>query len=88
MVYRTAALLDRILQRIDHHAEDAGVQMANGIEEYAIEDSINKVYASEMMDYIVDEALQVHGGYGYIHDYPVEAALSRFTNESNCGGDE
>lgn len=72
MVYRTAALVDRILQRIDYQAEDFGVQMAKGIEEYAIEDSINKVYASEMLDYIVDEALQVFGGYGYIHDYPAE----------------
>jgi len=72
MVYRTAALIDRILQRIDHHAEDVGIQMAKGIEEYAIEDSINKIYSSEMLDYIVDEALQIHGGYGYIHDYAIE----------------
>ncbi len=72
MVYRTAALVDRILQRIDHHAEDVGAQMAKGIEEYAIEDSINKVYASEMLDYIVDEGVQIHGGYGYIHDYAIE----------------
>jgi hypothetical protein len=65
--------------------------MTNGIEEYAIEDSINKVYSSEMMDYIVDEALQVYGGYGYIHDYPVEqhyrdSRMSRIvegTNEIN-----
>ena len=91
MVYRTAALLDRILQRIDPHAEDVGIQMANGIEEYAIEDSINKVYSSEMMDYLVDEALQIYGGYGYIHDYPVEqhyrdSRMSRIvegTNEIN-----
>jgi alkylation response protein AidB-like acyl-CoA dehydrogenase len=91
MVYRTAALVDRILQRIDHHAEDVGIQMANGIEEYAIEDSINKVYSSEMMDYIVDEALQIHGGYGYIHDYAIErgyrdSRISRIvegTNEIN-----
>jgi len=72
MVYRTAALVDRILQGVDHHAEDVGIQMAKGIEEYAIEDSINKVYSSEMLDYIVDEALQIHGGYGYIHDYAIE----------------
>ncbi len=72
MVYRTAEMTDRILQRIDHHAEDVGIQMAKGIEEYAIEDSINKVYSSEMLDYIVDEALQIHGGYGYIHDYAIE----------------
>ncbi len=72
MVYRTAEMTDRILQRIDHHAEDVGIQMARAIEEYAIEDSINKIYASEMLDYIVDEALQIHGGYGYIHDYAIE----------------
>jgi len=72
MVYRTAALVDRVLQHIDHHAEDVGIQMAKGIEEYAIEDSINKIYSSEMLDYVVDEALQIHGGYGYIHDYAIE----------------
>jgi alkylation response protein AidB-like acyl-CoA dehydrogenase len=72
MVYRTAEMTDRILQRIDHRAEDVGIQMARAIEEYAIEDSINKIYASEMLDYIVDEALQIHGGYGYIHDYAIE----------------
>jgi alkylation response protein AidB-like acyl-CoA dehydrogenase len=65
-------MTDRILKRIDHHAEDVGIQMARGIEEYAIEDSINKVYASEMLDYIVDEGVQIHGGYGYIHDYAIE----------------
>ncbi len=72
MVYRTAAMVDQILKKIDQNAEDVGIQMANGIEEYAIEDSINKVYSSEMLDYIVDEALQIHGGYGYIHDYAIE----------------
>jgi alkylation response protein AidB-like acyl-CoA dehydrogenase len=72
MVYRTAAMTDQILQHVDSHAEDVGIQMAKGIEEYAIEDSINKVYSSEMLDYIVDEALQIHGGYGYIHDYAIE----------------
>ena len=72
MVYRTAALIDRALQRIDHHADDVGIQMAKGIEEYAIEDSINKIYSSEVLDYVVDEALQIHGGYGYIHDYAIE----------------
>ena len=72
MVYRTGGLTDLILRRIDHQAEDVGIQMAKGIEEYNIEDSINKIYCSEMAGYVVDEAVQIHGGYGYIHDYPVE----------------
>jgi alkylation response protein AidB-like acyl-CoA dehydrogenase len=72
MVYRTGGLTDRILRRIDRQAEDVGIQMANGIEEYNIEDSINKIFCSEMAGYIVDEAVQIHGGYGYIHEYPVE----------------
>jgi alkylation response protein AidB-like acyl-CoA dehydrogenase len=72
MVYRTGGLTDLILRRIDRQAKDVGIQMAKGIEEYNIEDSINKVYCSEMAGYVVDEAVQIHGGYGYIHDYPVE----------------
>src|SRR4030043_338385 len=91
MVYRTGGLTDRILGPIDRHAEDVGMQMANGIEEYNIEDSINKIFCSEMTGYIVDEAVQIHGGYGYIHDYPVErgyreARINRIwegTNEIN-----
>ena len=72
MVYRTGGLTDLILKRVDRQAEDVGLQMARGIEEYNIEDSINKIYCSEMAGYIVDEAVQIHGGYGYIHEYPVE----------------
>jgi alkylation response protein AidB-like acyl-CoA dehydrogenase len=72
MVYRTGGLTDLILRHIDCQAEDVGIRMAKGIEEYNIEDSINKVYCSEMAGYVVDEAVQIHGGYGYIHDYPVE----------------
>jgi alkylation response protein AidB-like acyl-CoA dehydrogenase len=72
MIYRTGGLTEQILRPIDRHAADVGMQMAKGIEEYAIEDSINKIFCSEMAGYIVDEAVQIHGGYGYIHEYPVE----------------
>jgi len=72
MVYRTGGLIDRILATVDRAAEDAGQQNAKSIGEYAIECSINKVYCSEMLDYVADEAVQMYGGYGYCEDYPAE----------------
>ena len=48
--------------------------MLKAVEEYAAECSIIKVYASEMLDYVVDEGVQIHGGYGYHQDYAVERA--------------
>ena len=91
MIYRTAGLTDLILRHIDRHAEDVGIQTARGVEEYNVEDSINKIFCSEMAGYIADEAVQIYGGYGYIHEYPVErgyrdARISRIvegTNEIN-----
>ena len=49
-------------------------QELKAIEEFAAECSMVKVYASEMLDYVVDEGVQIHGGYGYHHDYAVERA--------------
>ena len=48
--------------------------MLKAVEEYAAECSIIKVFASEMLDYVVDEGVQIHGGYGYHQDYAVERA--------------
>ncbi len=72
MVYRNAGLIEERLKDIDMTSPEAGYESARGIEEYATECSINKVYGSEMLDYVVDETVQIHGGYGYIKDYPVE----------------
>ena len=74
MAYRTAALLDMALEGIDSTKEDAGAKTGEAIRKYALECSINKVFATEMFDFIADECVQVYGGYGYIKDYPAEGA--------------
>jgi alkylation response protein AidB-like acyl-CoA dehydrogenase len=74
MVYRTAGLIDGILSGIDKSKPGASEMMLKGIEEYAVECSIIKVYASEILDYVVDEGVQIFGGYGYIEEYPVARA--------------
>ncbi|MEF3311051.1 acyl-CoA dehydrogenase family protein [Paenibacillus sp. GYB004] len=72
MVYRTAGLIDGILQDIDLSSEQAGVQSAKGIAEYALECSIIKVFGTEALDRVADEGVQIHGGYGFIQEYKIE----------------
>src|SRR5436309_2496470 len=69
MVYRTAGFMDQSLEAAN---VDNAAQVLKAIEEYAVECSILKVFCSEVLDFVVDEAVQVYGGYGYSAEYPVE----------------
>ncbi|SEF61531.1 acyl-CoA dehydrogenase family protein [Paenibacillus sp. UNC499MF] len=72
IVYRTSGMIDTALQNLDHNSAEAGQQSAKAIAEYALECSINKVFASEALDFVADEGVQIHGGYGFIQEYKIE----------------
>ena len=74
LVYRTVGMMDVALADVDKSAADAGKQTLKAIEEYAVECSIIKVWGSEMIDYVVDETVQIYAGYGFVEEYPAERA--------------
>jgi alkylation response protein AidB-like acyl-CoA dehydrogenase len=87
LMYRTAGLID---QRIAATGASAAATL-QALEEFAVEASIAKVYGSETVDFVIDEALQIFGGNGFVADYPIErryrdARVNRIfegTNEIN-----
>jgi alkylation response protein AidB-like acyl-CoA dehydrogenase len=90
MLYRTAGLIDAAIDA-EGPAGSSGHGVLAALEEFAIEASILKVAGSEMIDYAVDENVQIHGGNGFVRDYPAErmyrdARVNRIfegTNEIN-----
>jgi len=91
IMYRLAGMFDDRLGTLDEDAKKSGAENAKAIEEYAPECSIAKVYGSEVLDYCVDEYVQILGGYGFCAEYPAErcyrdARINRIwegTNEIN-----
>ena len=74
MVYRTVGMMDAALSEINKAGPEAAKQTRKAIEEYAVECSIIKVWGSEMIDFVVDETVQIYGGYGFVEEYPAERA--------------
>ncbi len=90
MLYRIAGLVDARIDATPHDPKDGSAALA-AFEEYNVEASIAKVAGSEALNYVLDENIQIHGGNGFVHDYPAErhyrdARVNRIfegTNEIN-----
>jgi len=72
LIYRLAGLIDDRLATIPRDTPNYYEAYQRGIEEYAIECAIAKVFCSEVLAEVVDEVVQIHGGYGYVQEYPAE----------------
>jgi alkylation response protein AidB-like acyl-CoA dehydrogenase len=90
LTYRTGGLIDATLAANPHDPND-GSAVAKAVEEFVVESSIAKVIGSEVLDYVLDENVQIHGGNGFVKDYTAEryyrdARVNRIfegTNEIN-----
>ena len=74
LTYRVSGMVEAHLQEVDWNQPDAAKRYLAAFEEFASECAMVKVYTTETLDYVVDEAVQIHGGYGFHQDYEVERA--------------
>ena len=87
IIYRLAGLIDDRLATIPKDAPGYYEAVQQGIEEYAIECAVAKVFCSEVLADVVDEVVQIHGGYGFIQEYPAEKYYRR-AHQPDLRGDE
>jgi butyryl-CoA dehydrogenase len=74
MSYRVTGMIESHLEDFSWEMSDAAGTVMKAVEEFAAECSWVKVFASEVLDYVTDEGVQIHGGYGFHQDYLVERA--------------
>ena len=74
MIYRTIGLIQEAIDKLDSSADDYYVKMGNAMEKYAVEASMTKVFGSEISGQVIDHALQILGGYGFIEEYKIAGA--------------
>ena len=72
--YRTVGLIEAGLGDTSHADPDYADKASKAIREYNIECSLAKIYGSEALDFVVDENVQIHGGYGFVSEYDAERA--------------
>ena len=74
MIYRTIGLIQEAIDKLNSSADDYYIKMGNAMEKYAVEASMTKVFGSEVSGQVIDHALQILGGYGFIEEYRIAGA--------------
>ena len=73
-LYRTANMIDEMEKELQAGGMDVSIALLKASEEFAVECAILKVFGSEALDYVVDEGVQIFGGYGFSEEYPLARA--------------